>query len=254
MSLRFTSPLFVDLATELARFVAEQNQAFYDDCDDALIERSQKDDGLLDVESLISDYDKLAREEIRDSSDVVGPSDDEIFAQSFHTLVHSASLPSILRKEKELADVVADLCRRMSDDVETLNVAQQMEMDQHIEMLDRLTTMEDINVLLGQHHANRDMIQGQWQAELEAKRGCQRGEYRNWIQNQVMANFLNQPAGEATPHTAIGGRSSIFSVLENERAESFTIHLGSQLKHMHNIRILSADVGDLCSPLHQSEK
>lgn len=28
--------------------------------------------------------------------------------------------------------------------------------------------------------------------------------------------------------------------------ESFTIHLGSQLKQMHNIRILSANVMDLC--------
>lgn len=35
--------------------------------------------------------------------------------------------------------------------------------------------------------------------------------------------------------------------------ESFTIHLGSQLKHMHNIRILSADVNELCSPLHTTE-
>jgi len=35
--------------------------------------------------------------------------------------------------------------------------------------------------------------------------------------------------------------------------ESFTIHLGSQLKHMHNIRILSANVTDLCSPLHAEE-
>lgn len=29
--------------------------------------------------------------------------------------------------------------------------------------------------------------------------------------------------------------------------ESFTIHLGSQLKQMHNIRILSADVFDFCA-------
>ncbi|VEN38795.1 unnamed protein product, partial [Callosobruchus maculatus] len=29
--------------------------------------------------------------------------------------------------------------------------------------------------------------------------------------------------------------------------ESFTIHLGSQLKQMHNIRILSANVMDLCA-------
>lgn len=35
--------------------------------------------------------------------------------------------------------------------------------------------------------------------------------------------------------------------------ESFTIHLGSQLKHMHNIRILSANINNLCSSLHSDE-
>lgn len=29
--------------------------------------------------------------------------------------------------------------------------------------------------------------------------------------------------------------------------ESFTIHLGSQMKQMHNIRILTGDVLDFCS-------
>lgn len=28
--------------------------------------------------------------------------------------------------------------------------------------------------------------------------------------------------------------------------ESFTIHLGSQMKQMHNIRIMSADILDFC--------
>lgn len=35
--------------------------------------------------------------------------------------------------------------------------------------------------------------------------------------------------------------------------ESFTIHLGSQLKQMHNIRILSTDVMDLCSTWNKME-
>jgi hypothetical protein len=34
--------------------------------------------------------------------------------------------------------------------------------------------------------------------------------------------------------------------------ESFTIHLGSQMKQMHNIRILSADVLDFCRVRQQA--
>lgn len=32
--------------------------------------------------------------------------------------------------------------------------------------------------------------------------------------------------------------------------ESFTIHLGSQLKQMHNIRIMTGDVFDFCKTRH----
>lgn len=36
--------------------------------------------------------------------------------------------------------------------------------------------------------------------------------------------------------------------------ESFTIHLGSQMKQMHNIRIISADVLDFCRPNIQNDE
>lgn len=200
----------------------------------------------------MENYEKLLKEEIRDTTDIVGPNDDEIFAQSFHTLVHSSTLPQILVKEKGYADIIADLNRRMNEEMESLSVAQQMEMDEHVELLDsNLTTPEDINRLLGQHHGNRDEIQNQWRTELRSKRGSQRNEYRNWVNNEVMRNFLNN---ESTP-TPMGSRSSIFSVQHSSMEESFTIHLGSQLKHMHNIRMLCSDpVADLCGPLHQMEK
>lgn len=238
---------FADLEEELHQFIETQNQAYQDDCDEELLEGARN--GAIDIEAVIKDYEKLYKEEIADPGDIVGPNDDEIFAQSFHTLVHSSSLPKILTEEKIYADVVADLNLRMNQEMETLNLAQQMEMDEHIEHLDTTITNDDINLLLSQHHSNRDLFTDQWQTELDSKRGSQRNAYRTWITNQVRENFLKN---EST-HTPMGSRSSIFSVQNSSMEESFTIHLGSQLKHMHNIRILSADVADLCSPLHQTE-
>lgn len=232
----------------LKQFIHIENQAYYDECDNKLLESAKN--GSIDVESLIRDFEKRTKEEVGDPKDICGPSDDEIFAQSFHTLVHSSSLPAILQKEKTYADVIAELSRRMNEEMETLNVAQQLEMDQHIELLDKFTTNEDINGLLGQHHHNREKFLNQWQIELESRRGHQKKDYRNWITNEVGWNLMNN---ESTS-TAMGSRSSIFSVQNSSMEESFTIHLGSQLKHMHNIRILTADVADLCSPLHQTEK
>lgn len=36
--------------------------------------------------------------------------------------------------------------------------------------------------------------------------------------------------------------------------ESFTIHLGSQMKQMHNIRILTGDVLDFCRTKHSESR
>lgn len=35
--------------------------------------------------------------------------------------------------------------------------------------------------------------------------------------------------------------------------ESFTIYLGSQLKHMHNVRLIAANIYDFCNLLHLNE-
>lgn len=237
-----------DLEEQLKRFIDTQNQQYYDDTDEALLESARN--GTLDIEAVIRNFEKLNKDEIADPSDIVGPNDDEIFAQSFHTLVHSSSLPAILIQEQTYAKVVASLSRGMNEAMSMLNSQQQQEMEANIELLDKSTTTDDINRLLGQHHSYRDMVQSQWQTELDGVRCSQKEKYRRWITDQVSENFINN---EST-HTAMGSRSSIFSVQNSSMEESFTIHLGSQLKHMHNIRILSADVADLCSPLHQTEK
>lgn len=94
------------------------------------------------------------------------------------------------------------------------------------------------------------MVRQRWQSELEARKGHQKNEYKNWIIGQVGETFRS-----STTATAIGNRSSMFVSMQTPTMEeSFTIHLGSQLKHMHNIRILSADINDLCSPLHSDDE
>lgn len=94
------------------------------------------------------------------------------------------------------------------------------------------------------------MVRQRWESELEARKGHQKNEYKNWIISQVGETLCSS----STTSTAIGNRSSMFVLQTPSMEESFTIHLGSQLKHMHNIRILSADINDLCSPLHTDDE
>lgn len=103
--------------------------------------------------------------------------------------------------------------------------------------------------MLAQQYTTQNYIRQRYESELEAKKGHQKNEYREWITSQVGRVFQTSPV--ATP---LGNRSSMFISQQSSMEESFTIHLGSQLKHMHNIRILSGNVTDLCSPLHTEER
>jgi len=235
-----------DLEKQLQEFVDTEQQKFLDDHAEKLL--NQAANGELDIEVIVRDTERLYKEELLQFADRVGPSDADIFAQSFHRLVHSSSLEDILKRERTYAKVVSDMTEHMDSEVETLNNSQQLEMDSQINQLDITTTSEDINNLLAQQYTTQNFVRKRYESELEAMMGHQKNEYRDWITSQVSQMFQVSPV--ATP---LGNRSSMFVSQQPSMEESFTIHLGSQLKHMHNIRILSANVTELCSPLHAEE-
>lgn len=226
-----------------------ENQKYYDETSDALIDKLLNDENF-DVESVVNNIERSYKEELLQFADRVGPTDEDIFAQSFHRLVHSSSLEEILRKERDYAKVIAQITAQMETEINALNNSQQEEMESTIQQLDITTTTYDVNKLLAEQYSIQNYVRKRFESELEAKRGHQRNEYRQWITGQVSKLF--QKTTPAT--TPLGNRSSMFITQQPSMEESFTIHLGSQLKHMHNIRILSANINDLCSPLHDDER
>ncbi|EDV43619.1 uncharacterized protein Dana_GF18583 [Drosophila ananassae] len=236
----------INLENELQTFVDTEQQNFMDDRAETLLNLAAKEE--FDMEAIVRNTERLYKDELLQFADRLGPSDEDIFAQSFHRLVHSSSLEEILKRERTYAKVVSDMTDTMDNEVETLNHSQQQEMDSQINQLDITTTSEDINNLLAQQYTTQNYVRKRYESELEAMMGHQKNEYRNWITSQVSQMFQVSPV--ATP---LGNRSSMFVSQQPSMEESFTIHLGSQLKHMHNIRILSANVTALCSPLHAEE-
>ncbi|XP_055678552.1 protein C12orf4 homolog [Lutzomyia longipalpis] len=241
----------IELKTALKAFVEKENQNFYDRRDEDLLNKARN--GQVDVEGLVTEMDKLYKEEVLEFAERVGPTDEEIFALAFHQLVHSPLLPDILTKEQCYAASISELNTRMYEEIDELNKKQAAEMDETVGQLDVSTTSEDINALLSQHYSNQNLLRKRWESKLEAKRGHQKHEYRNWVTSQVGEALINNPTSLPVTSTPIGNKSSMFVTQNLAMEESFTIHLGSQLKHMHNIRILSADVTEFCSPLHRDE-
>lgn len=160
--------------------------------------------------------------------------------------MHSSSLQEILVKEQNYAPKITQLVTKMERELNDLNEMHQEVMDSKINLLDVETTSDDINNLLKQQYSSSNLMRKQYESELEAKRGHQKNEYREWVTSQIGHKLLG------SPQTSIGNKSSMFPNINrtaDRREESFTIHLGSQLKSTHNIRIMAADITDLCSPI-----
>ncbi|XP_055538959.1 protein C12orf4 homolog [Wyeomyia smithii] len=233
-----------ELIVPLDHFIRTENQKFYDEQDELLLE--QLATGHIDVDSVALDLEKLYKDEILEYADRVGPSDEEIFAQSYHQLVHSSVLSEILNKERDYAKTITNLTAQMTQQITTMNTLHQDEIEAKMKLLDISVTSENINHILAKQYGMQNMIRKQCESELESTRGHQKYEYRDWITTHIDENFL----AESDSPTQIGNRWSMISTQGPSMEESFTIHLGSQLKHMHNIRILSTKLSDLCNPLY----
>ncbi|XP_055595415.1 protein C12orf4 homolog [Uranotaenia lowii] len=233
-----------NLSLQLVAFLDRENQRFQDDRDETLLEKLGS--GQIDVDALALDLERKYKDEILEFADRIGPSDEEIFAQSYHQLVHSSALSEILAKERDYSKTITNLTAQMTQQMTTMHKLHQEEIESKMELLDISVTSENINHILAKQYGMQNMIRKQCESELESTRGHQKYEYRHWITTHIDENFL----AESDSPTQIGNRWSMISTQGPSMEESFTIHLGSQLKHMHNIRILSTKISDLCSPLY----
>lgn len=252
----------VDLKPKLREFVNVQRQQILDDFDDKLLDDARS--GAIDIDFIVNNWDNKFKDEVLEFAAKTGPSDDEIFAQSFHQLVHSSSLMDILMKEQLYAKTIIEMNQQRDNEVSALIAEQQNEMEDKIEQLDKGATSDDINDLLSKHYGRQNLVQKQWESELDARIGHQKNEYRNWIVGLVGQQFCdaNSKRNGTNAHAANSSanadandsdRSSMFVVQEPVMEESFTIYLGSQLKHMHNMRLIAANIYDICNSLHMNE-
>lgn len=249
--LMVTLDAHLDIQRKLSEFYNTENQKNADAEDEKLLNSARL--GAIDIDALVETMDNKYKDEVIEFATKIGPSDDEIFAQSFHRLVHSSSLMDILRKEQNYAKIMIEMTKHRDNEVNALINEQQNEMETKIDQLDAGTTSEDINYLLSRHYSRQNLVQKQWESEIEAKKGHEKNEYRNWIV-QLLSHSLYTKDDRYTPSTTNDVEPfSMFSIHVPAMEESFTIYLGSQLKHMHNVRLMAANIYDFCNLLHMSE-
>ena len=157
---------YKELQVHLKKFIESENQKFYDQKDEVLLQKLLN--GEIEVDSVVRDAEKFYKEEVLDYAEKDCPTDEEIFAQSFHRLVHSSSLPELLVKEKSYAKIVSTIINKMEDETEELNRRHQLDMESKIQQLDITVTTDDINNLLAEQYSSQSYLRKRYESQLEA--------------------------------------------------------------------------------------
>ncbi|KAM4747429.1 ferry endosomal RAB5 effector complex subunit 3 isoform 2-T3 [Rhinophrynus dorsalis] len=125
-------------------------------------------------------------------------------------------------------------------------------MDKVMQELGNSLTDQDVNSVAAQHFESQQVLENKWSTELKQLSTIQKQEYQEWVTklhqdlktpNSSISEEIKVQPGQLQESADTSGR-----LYEEHRQleESFTIHLGAQLKTMHNLRLVRADMLDFC--------
>ncbi|KAL0860747.1 hypothetical protein ABMA27_009297 [Loxostege sticticalis] len=249
----FHIPVYLEdeLNEKLAEFVTEETKNFHNDRDEKLL--NQLKNSELNVEGIVKNWEKMFKDNVMEFAEQKGTSDEEVFAAAYHKLVHSPALDTILQVENSYAKTVMNTLNNRDEDIKMLTQRQTEEMEEKVRLLNTFTTEEEINELAAQHFEQQSLAAGRWGSQLDALCQAQRAHHRAWLmrtldQYQACAE-LDTPSN--SPLATFSPEHVPAPLAPRQRLEeSFTIHLGSQLKQTHNVRIVAMDMLDLCTVEH----
>lgn len=257
----FKVPVFIekDLARELQSFIDKETLRFHDDVAEDVLQRAQR--GEVDVEEVIKNHEKLFKEETVEYADPRGSTDEELFATVYHKLVHSPALEAMLQVEHSYSLAVSEMTTQRDDELSALTERQAKEMSHLVSGIGEFSSESEVNALAARHCEDQNMVQAKINSQIDSLQETQRREYREWLMKLLEeqaeeASSVTPPTPSPTHHARKDGTPKGTNKDTHDLdtdvpsspglEESFTIHLGSQMKQMHNIRIMSADVLHLC--------
>ncbi|XP_038842803.1 protein C12orf4 homolog isoform X1 [Salvelinus namaycush] len=246
-------PCFVEneLRSTLSTFIESETIQDYDREAELALQRLTK--GEVDINQLTNTWAKAYSETTLEHARPEEPSWDEDFADVYHELIHSPASDTLLNLEHNYFVSVSELISERDMELKKLQERQATEMDKVMQELGKTMTDQDVNAVASQHFDAQQVLENKWANELKQVTHIQKQEYQEWVikLHQDMQNPNNSTINEEikvqpsqlTEESEPGAR-----VYEEQRQleESFTIHLGAQLKTMHNLRLVRADVLDFC--------
>ncbi|XP_015687044.2 protein C12orf4 homolog, partial [Protobothrops mucrosquamatus] len=245
-------PCFVEngLRESLAKFVEEESVEDFDREAEAALEAVRS--GKMDLHQLAKAWAQAYTEATSEYARPEDPSWDEDFADVYHDLIHSPASETLLNLEHNYFVSISELISERDVELKKLRERQRAEMDKVMQELGKSLTDHDVNKLAAQHFESQQLLENKWNNELKQTTAIQKQEYQEWVVklHQDLKN-PNSTIGDeikVTPNQWRESEEGTGRLFEDQRQleESFTIHLGAQLKTMHNLRLLRADMLDFC--------
>ena len=172
-------------------------------------------------------------------------SDEEVMADVYQRVLLSPAVESLLTQEYELSVQMQDLVDEQEREWQYLT---QRQTDELCYAVDQLTEVE-VNEISVRHCEERQIFESGWESKLVNVQETQKLHFREWLLG--MAEIVEtggqlpiRPEDDFEQVPSDPENLDIPSVFRLE--ESFTIQLGAQMKQTHNLRLISADVLDLC--------
>ncbi|XP_061025845.1 protein C12orf4 homolog [Eubalaena glacialis] len=246
-------PCFIekDLKEALSQFIEEESLKDYDRDAEAALEAVKS--GEVDLHQLASTWAKAYAETTLEHARPEEPSWDEDFADVYHDLIHSPASETLLNLEHNYFVSISELIGERDVELKKLRERQGIEMEKVMQELGKSLTDQDVNSLAAQHFESQQDLENKWSNELKQSTATQKQEYQEWVmklhqdlknpKNSSLSDEIKVQPSQLRESTEANGR-----IYEEQRKleESFTIHLGAQLKTMHNLRLLRADMLDFC--------
>lgn len=243
-------PYFVesDLKKSLYQFIDEETKNNYDKEAETALEKLKSSD--RNTEQLVNAWAKAYHETTLEYARPEEPSWDEDFADVYHDLIHSPASETLLNLEHNYFVRVSELISERDMELKKLQERQSVEMDKVMQELGKTLTDQDVNSVAAQHFDSQQVLENKWASELKQLMTIQKQEYQEWVikLHQDMQNPNNNTVSEEIKVKQSQSTVTSERVFEERSLleESFTIHLGAQLKTMHNLRLVRADVLDFC--------
>ncbi|KAM9375959.1 ferry endosomal RAB5 effector complex subunit 3 [Pholidichthys leucotaenia] len=241
-----------EIKTSLTNFVEKETILDYDREAELALQRLTT--GEVDVNQLTNAWARSYEETTLEHARPEETSWDEDFANVYHELIHSPASDTLLNLEHNYFVSISELISERDMEIKKLQERQATEMDKVMHELGNTLSDQDVNAVASQHFDAQQILENKWASELKQVTSIQKQEYQDWVvklhQDLQKSNNSSQINEEikVQPSQLSEAADSGARMFEEQPQleESFTIHLGAQLKTMHNLRLVRAEVLDFC--------